>query len=138
VLPQRGQRGEDEGAWWEPRAARGGGRRWLAMVSGGRVEGWEEAPGSRTRGPAEAGWERPHGGAVAHGGPLCWRGSWRMTTNRPWRHCGQGGPARRGRAQVSSGRVAGAGETGGGAGACRASQSWRWGRRARWTGLHSP
>jgi hypothetical protein len=70
MMPRRGQRGEGEGPWWEPRAARGGGRRWPAMVAGRRVEGWEEATVSETRGPDEAGFGRPHGGSVAHGGPL--------------------------------------------------------------------
>jgi hypothetical protein len=70
VIPRRGQRGRDQDAGWDPRAARGGGSRWLAMVSGRRVDGWEEATGPGTRGPDEAGLGRPHGGAVAHGGPL--------------------------------------------------------------------
>jgi hypothetical protein len=70
VIARRGQRGEGEDAWWEWRVARGGGRRWPAMVAGRRVEGWEEATVLGTRGPAEAGLGRPHGSSVAHGGPL--------------------------------------------------------------------
>ena len=66
------------------------------MVAGREVEGWEEATVSGTCGPAEAGLRRPHGSAVAHGGPLCWRGSWRITTSTPCPQCGQSRPAWRG------------------------------------------
>jgi hypothetical protein len=69
VIPRRGQRGEGAGAWWESRVARGGGRRRPAIVAGRRVEWWEEATVSGTHGPAEADLGRPHGRAVAHGGP---------------------------------------------------------------------
>jgi hypothetical protein len=59
------------------------------MVAGRRVEGWEEATVSGTRGAAEASLGKPHGSSVAHGGPLGWRGSWRITTSKPCPQCGQ-------------------------------------------------
>jgi hypothetical protein len=53
------------------------------MVSGRRAHGWEGAAGAGTRGPDEAGMGRPHGGSVAHGGPLWCRGSRRIMTSKP-------------------------------------------------------
>jgi hypothetical protein len=81
---------------------------------------------------------KPPGGRVSHGGPCGGRGRARITTSTPWPPGGHGGPARRGGHQQSGGGLSRAGAVGGGTGACPASASWRWCRRGRWTGLHSP
>jgi hypothetical protein len=89
VIRRSGQSGENPDAGWDPRAARRGGSRWPAMVSGRRVDGWEEATGPGTRGPDDAGMGKPHGGSMAHGGPLWRRGSRRITTSQPGPQCRQ-------------------------------------------------
>ena len=89
MIHRGGRRGVDPDVRWDPRAAGRGGSRLPAMVSGRRADGWEGATVPGTGGPEDAGMGRPHGGAVAQGGPLGWRGRRRITTSQPLPHCGQ-------------------------------------------------
>ena len=83
MLQQGRQRGEAPDVGGDPGSAGRGGSRLPVTVSGQRADGGEGGTVPGSGGPDEAGRGRPHGGAVAHGGPRWARGSRRITTRRP-------------------------------------------------------
>jgi hypothetical protein len=77
-------RGGEADSGWDLEAAGRGGSGLPAVVCGRRAHGGKRAAVPGSCGADDASMERPHGGSVAHGGPLGWRGSRRIRTSRPW------------------------------------------------------